>query len=239
MGPELDDDFSVRRIERYLALAAAGGVEAVVVLTKADLCADLDRMRADAERVAGDRPIVVASPLHGHGVARVAEHVPPGRTAVLLGSSGVGKSTLLNALLDASRARTQPVADDGRGRHTTTHRELFSIPGGGLVADGPGIREVGVIGTDEALDEAFSDVADLGARCRFGDCEHETEPGCAVQDALASGELSTERFASYVALRREAAAHARRADEHARRRHDKAHPAVELRLQRRRGRRED
>ena len=229
----LDDDFSLRRIERYLALAASAGLEAVLVMTKADLCAQVEARITEVERVAAGRPVIAACVPRNERVDGIRSHLPPGVTAMLLGSSGVGKSTLLNALLGEARAKTKEVMDDGRGRHTTTHRELFCIPGGGVIVDAPGLREVGLIETGSVA-SAFHEVTELASRCRFNDCRHEGEPGCAIESALARGELNPERFDAYRALCRETMAHERRASEHTRRRHDKAHPAIRLRRQRRR-----
>ncbi len=217
----LDGDFSVRRIERYLTLAASGGVDAVVVLSKADVAEEREARRSEVERVAGGRPVIVVSAVSGEGVERVRAELGVGRTAVLLGSSGAGKSTLLNALAGEERARTSGVAGDGRGRHTTTHRELFELPDGGLVVDVPGLREVGVVGTEEDVASAFAEVVAAGARCRFRDCRHEGEPGCAVAEAVERGEVDEDRVEAFHALRREAAAHARRADTHAQRDHER------------------
>jgi len=229
----LDDDFSVRRIERYLAVASSGGAQAVLVMTKADLCDDLEGRLAEVAHVAGRRPVVVTCAPRGEGVEAIRSHLGPGKTVVLLGSSGVGKSTLLNALLGESRAETGETLEDGRGKHTTTHRELFLVPGGGIMVDVPGLREVGV-GDAAGVEDVFEEVAELAAACRFADCQHEEEPGCAVVAAHEAGELAADRFEAYRSLRKEALSHARRASEHERRRHEKAHPAVRLRHQRRR-----
>jgi ribosome biogenesis GTPase / thiamine phosphate phosphatase len=152
--------------------------------------------------------------LTGEGVERLAgDHLAAGRTAVVLGSSGAGKSTLVNALLGTERQRTAAVrADDARGRHTTTHRELVRLPGGGLLIDTPGIRSLGVAGAEAGLAPAFADLADIAARCRFADCRHEAEPGCEVRAALADGRLATERFEAHRKLEREAAHVARSND---------------------------
>lgn len=210
----LDGDFNLRRIERYLAVAWSGGGLPVILLNKADAASDAAGAAAAAEAVAPGIDVRLISALAGSGVPELArDHLTPGRTAVVLGSSGAGKSTLLNALLGEQRARTAAVREgDARGRHTTTHRELHRLPGGGLLIDTPGIRALGVSGADDGLAPAFSDVADLAADCRFADCRHQGEPGCAVQAALDDGRLPPERMASHRKLEREAAHAARQAD---------------------------
>ena len=210
----LDGDFNLRRLERYLAVAWSGGATPVVVLNKAVVASDLDGLRAAAGSVAPGTEILAISALTGDGVADLAaRHLAPGRTAVVLGSSGVGKSTLVNVLLGREHLRTGAVReDDSRGRHTTSHRELVRLPGGALLIDTPGIRSLGVAGASEGLDPAFADIMEIGAGCRFGDCRHEREPGCAIRAALADGRLSHDRLASHRKLEREAAHVARSGD---------------------------
>jgi ribosome biogenesis GTPase len=210
----LDGDFNLRRLERYLAVAWSGGATPVILLNKADLAADLDGQRVAAEAVAPGVEVRPMSALNGEGVAALAsDHLPQGRTAVVLGSSGVGKSTLVNALLGYQRMQTSAVReDDSRGRHTTTRRELVRLPGGALLIDTPGIRSLGVAGASDGMDRTFADIATLAASCRFSDCSHESEPGCAVQAALADGTLARERFESHRKLEREAAHVARSGD---------------------------
>jgi len=210
----LDGDFNLRRLERYLAVAWSGGTTPVILLNKADMAADLDGFRVAAEAVAPGVEVRAMSALTGDGVAALAaDHLPPGRTAVVLGSSGVGKSTLVNALLGTERQRTGGVrADDARGRHTTTTRELVRLPGGAILIDTPGIRSLGVAGAAAGMDSTFADITELAAGCRFRDCRHEQEPGCEVRAALADGRLSRERHASHRKLEREAAHAARKGD---------------------------
>jgi len=214
----LDGDFNLRRLERYLAVAWSGGATPVILLNKADAAHDPHGARAAAEAVAPGVDVRLISALAHVGVPELArDHLAPGRTAVVLGSSGAGKSTLLNALLGAERARTGAVREsDARGRHTTTHRELHRLPDGGLLIDTPGIRSLGVSGADDGLAPAFADVTDLAADCRFADCRHEGEPGCAVLDAVADGRLAEDRLASHRKLEREAAHAARQTDRLAR-----------------------
>ncbi|WP_333585942.1 ribosome small subunit-dependent GTPase A [Phenylobacterium sp.] len=203
----LDADFNLRRIERYLTAARHTGAQVVVVLTKADLCPDLEA-RLDAVRaVALEVPVLAVAAPRGQGVAEVAGWLGPGRTGVLLGMSGVGKSTLVNALIGAERQAVGEVrALDGRGRHTTTHREIILLPQGGLILDTPGMRELGLWDPGEgAAAETFEDIEALALQCRFRNCGHRGEPGCAVQAAIASGDLSAERLESYRKLERESA----------------------------------
>jgi ribosome biogenesis GTPase len=210
----LDGDFNLRRIERYLAVTWSGGATPVVVLNKADIAVDLDALRAAAASIAPGTGVIAISARTGDGVADLAlSHLGPGRTAVVLGSSGVGKSTLVNALLGRDHLRTTAVREgDSRGRHTTTHRELVRLPGGALLIDTPGIRSLGVAGATDGLDPAFSDIMDIAAGCRFTDCRHEGEPGCDITAALADGRLTHDRLVSHRKLEKEAAHVARSGD---------------------------
>ena len=199
MHPAPDD----ARIERLLALAWESGAQPVVVLSKSDTAPD---PAAVARQVGASAPgvrVVACSVRRGHGLAELRRLAGPGRTLALLGRSGAGKSTLVNALAGASVMPVRQIRADGKGRHTTAYRNLVLIPGGGTVLDTPGIRGVGLLDTGEGLDRTFADVADLVAACRFGDCRHEAEPGCAVQAALADGTLSPRRLASWRKLRHE------------------------------------
>ena len=206
----LDEDFSLRRLERYLATAWESGAEPVVVLTKADLCADVGERVLEAESVAIGVPVLPISNVTGEGVEAVDAYVRPGCTAVLLGSSGVGKSSLLNRLAGRELMRIGELAADGTGRHTTTHRELLRLESGGLVIDTPGLRELQLFEGD--LSAAFSDVEELAADCRFRDCAHQREPGCAVLAAVDNGVLELDRLRSWRKLQRELASIAARAD---------------------------
>jgi ribosome biogenesis GTPase len=212
----LDKDFSLRRIERYLALARSSGVRPVVILNKEDLCEQASVRAREAERVAPGVTVISLSAFEHDVAATLRDQLSSGQTAVFLGSSGVGKSTLINRLLGETRQTTAPVsARDDRGCHTTTHRELMAIPNLGAVIDTPGLREVGVIADGESLDLAFEDIAQLAADCRFHDCRHEGEPGCAVKAACASALLDQERLDSYIRLRQESENAALRQDAYA------------------------
>jgi ribosome biogenesis GTPase len=208
----LNEDLNLRRLERYLILARESGAQPAVLLTKSDLARGPEEARAAVEAVAADVPVHVLSSLSGEGLDAVRAYLRPGVTAALLGSSGVGKSTLVNTLAGTELLETQELRGDGQGRHTTVRRELVQLPGGALVIDTPGMRELQLWVADEALEETFDDVTSLFAHCRFSDCSHESEPGCAVKAALADGTLAPERWASYLKLEAEMAALERRLD---------------------------
>jgi ribosome biogenesis GTPase len=209
----LNEDFNLRRLERYITMAWESGAQPVVVLTKTDLCPEFALRVLEVEAIAFGVPVHAISSLTGDGVELVRAHLAPGRTIALLGSSGVGKSTLVNTLAGEEVLATQPIReDDGEGRHTTTHRQLVLLPDGGLVLDSPGMRELQLWASSDGLAETFGDVEDIAAQCRFSDCAHGTEPGCAVQAALDDGTLSFDRWTSYKKLQRELAHLERRLD---------------------------
>jgi ribosome biogenesis GTPase / thiamine phosphate phosphatase len=199
----VNEDLNPRRLERYLTLAWESGARPVFVLTKADLLDDVGPAVALVESVAFGVPVLPISSVSGVGIEQVHGYLPVGTTGAFIGSSGVGKSTLVNALAGEELLETREIRSDGRGRHTTVRRELIVLPGGGLIIDTPGMRELQLWDADEGLDEAFEDVASLFAHCRFSDCRHDREPGCAVQAALADGTLPRERWESYLTLQAE------------------------------------
>ncbi|WP_160000043.1 ribosome small subunit-dependent GTPase A [Roseomonas sp. 18066] len=203
----MNADLNPRRLERFLAAAWQSGARPVVVLTKADLSEQPESQAAGIAALAAGCPVVVVSVREGRGLDALKAHILPGETCVLIGSSGVGKSTLVNALLGEERMATQDIrAADAKGRHTTSYRQLVLLPEGGLILDTPGIREVGLIDADEGLSTVFDDIEALALRCRFRDCGHGKEPGCAVRGALEAGLLDAGRWASFQKLNQELAA---------------------------------
>lgn len=200
----LDGNFSLRRIERYLASAWDSGATPVVVLNKTDLCDDLAATLAEVEGVALGADILAISATENSGIDELAAYLKPGTTGVLLGSSGVGKSTIVNALIGHERQAVTNVREaDSKGRHTTVSRELIVLPGGGMLIDTPGLRELQLWVGEESLQQSFTDIEELAMNCRFRDCTHGREPGCAVQEALGDGSLDSKRFDSYLRLQRE------------------------------------
>lgn len=213
----LDSDFSLHRIERYLARIWASGASPAVVLSKADLCDEVPSRVREVERRSGGVPVLATSALRVDGIAAVTSCLRTGLTAAFVGSSGAGKSTLINALVGEEAMQTGEIsAYDGRGRHTTTHRQLVMLPSGGLLLDTPGMRELQIL-DDEGLDMVFGDIQALSQQCHFRDCRHDHEPGCAVKEALAKGELCPDRFEHYQKLEREAASYELRHNERLRR----------------------
>ena len=200
----LNWDFNIGRIARYLTQTRQGGGQGVVILSKADLVEDFDVPLGDIQKAAPDVPIHAISAHTGFGLNDLNEYLQPGKTVVFLGMSGVGKSSLLNALMNQEVMVVKAIReDDSRGRHTTTHRQLFMLPSGAMVIDTPGMRELGLFGADEGISVGFNDVEDLFTQCRFSNCRHKTEPGCAVLAALADGSLPLEHWERYLAQKRE------------------------------------
>lgn len=199
----VNNDFNLRRLERYLALAWESGATPVVVLTKVDLCDDIYGKFRAAASVAVGVDILGISIIEKDGYEDVMPYFSHGRTVALLGSSGVGKSTLINRLTGREILDTQKIRDDDKGRHTTTRRELILLPGGGMIMDTPGMREIGMWDVEDGLDKTFRDVECYFEKCRFRDCTHTTELGCAVYTAIEKGELSEKRWQSYLKLKME------------------------------------
>ncbi len=197
----LNANFNLRRLERYLAVAWSSMAKPVVVLTKADLCADLEGYLAEAEEVTMGADILVCSAMEEDGYETLLPYISEGKTVAFVGSSGVGKSTMINRLMGEEVLATREIGEADKGRHTTTHRQLLLLPGGGMVIDTPGMRELQIDSAD--LSRSFEDIEDLAAMCRFRDCTHTKEPGCAVLDAISRGELSRKRFESFKKLEKE------------------------------------
>lgn len=209
----LDADFNPRRLERFLAVCRESGAEPVVLLNKLDSCADPLPYLGEAKLVALDAPVVALSAKTGQGMEHLAAWIRPGRTVGFIGTSGVGKSTVINRLLGAEKFKTRETrASDARGRHTTTHRQLVLLEGGGVLLDTPGMREMSPWEAEKGLAETFDDVEALAPSCRFRDCGHGAEPGCAVKKAIEEGALAPSRLESWLKLKKEAAFQNRRVD---------------------------
>ncbi|MCT2536381.1 ribosome small subunit-dependent GTPase A [Aquibacillus koreensis] len=212
----LNKDLNLRRIERYLVMTWESGANPVIILSKADLCGNIDEKLAEVERIALGVPIHVVSTVEDQGLSELSSYLQEGQTIALLGSSGVGKSTLTNKLVGKDILEVQSVrTDDDKGRHTTTHRELVIVPSGGMLIDTPGMRELQLWEADQHLEQSFEDIAQIAATCRFRDCSHQNEPACAVQAAIDHGELAEERFSSYLKLQKEIRFLERKADKRA------------------------
>lgn len=201
----LDGDFNLRRLERYLAGAWESGARPIVLLNKADLCPEAEDHFREAQAIAFGTPVYLLSAQRGDGYESIEPYLKAGETITLLGSSGVGKSTLINRILGRDLQKTMEVREhDARGRHTTTHRELFVAPSGALVIDTPGMRELQLWDSEEGIEATFGEVEAIAAACAFGDCRHATEPGCAIREALDAGTLDPDRFESWKKLQKEA-----------------------------------
>ncbi len=197
----LNSDYNLRRLERYLSIAWDSGAVPVIVLTKADLCEDVGKVLAEISEIALDTDVIVCSKEEQNGYDAVDPFIKAGKTVALIGSSGVGKSTLINHLLGENSLATREIRDDGKGRHATTHRQLMLLESGGLVMDTPGMRELGVVSAD--LEKSFADIEELAESCKFSDCSHTSEPGCKILKALKSGALNEARFENYKKIKTE------------------------------------
>ncbi|MBN1151829.1 MAG: ribosome small subunit-dependent GTPase A, partial [Dehalococcoidia bacterium] len=218
----LDANFNVRRIQRYAVRVHASGARPIALLNKADICEDVESRTAEVQRSVPGMPVLPLSASLRRGLEQLTEFLRPGITAAFVGSSGAGKSTLINTLLGEERLRTgESRAQDGRGRHTTSHREMVMLPSGGLLIDTPGMRELALL-DQEGIGEVFSEIEELALHCRFRDCTHRSEPGCAVRRAVEHGEISTERVDYYLEMTAEARAYELRHDERMRRQSEKA-----------------
>jgi ribosome biogenesis GTPase len=200
----LDGEYNLRRLERYIAVAYDSGTSPVVILNKSDLCDDVDTIKSEVEATLIGLPVHPVSAITKDSLIVLDDYLERGKTAAFLGSSGVGKSTIINSLLGYERQRTGEVREsDRRGRHITSYRELIVLPNGGILIDTPGMREIEIWGDQDGLSRAFDDIEDLASKCRFNDCSHATEPGCAVREALENGELDKDRYQNYLKLQKE------------------------------------
>ena len=199
----LNNDFNLRRLERYIAIAWDSGATPVVVLTKSDLCDDLEHKLTEVSSVAFGVDILVTTSTEENGYKELLPFISDGKTIAFIGSSGVGKSTLINRLLGKEQLKTNGLRNDDKGRHTTTHRELFLLPSGGMVIDTPGMREFGMWDNDTGIEKTFADIETLASLCKFRNCTHTGEPGCAIQKALETGELEADRWQAYQKLKAE------------------------------------
>jgi ribosome biogenesis GTPase len=200
----LDNDFNIQRIERYLTLASESGSKPVVILNKSDICNDPDAKIEQVKRIAPSTPIHSISAELNQGLDILNQYLGKGKTIALIGSSGAGKSTIINRLLGVDRQKVGAVRkSDSHGRHITTYREMIMLPNGGMIIDNPGMREIQLWSKGESLNDVFKDIEEIAQQCRFRDCMHESEPGCAIKDALDKGELDPRRYTHYLKLRKE------------------------------------
>lgn len=201
----LNHDFNVKRLERYLTSAWQSGGIPVIILTKMDLVEDVSSEREELDNIAFGVDIIGVSSFTGEGIEDLKKYIQPTKTIVFLGSSGVGKSSLVNAIAEEEIMTVNDIRDDdSKGRHTTTHRQLIMLENGTMIIDTPGMRELGMWGISDGLDSAFSEIEEISVKCKFKDCNHKNEPGCAIKEALKNGELSRERWDNYIKLKKEA-----------------------------------
>jgi ribosome biogenesis GTPase len=200
----LDFDYNLRKIERYLTLMWNSGANPVIILNKADQCENPDELKAEVEAISYGIPVFMMSAKNGEGIEQLDDYLEKGKTITFIGSSGVGKSTIINQLAGEQVMETNEVREaDRRGRHTTTHRQMIFLPKGGIVIDNPGIRDIKIIGSEENINQTFQDIVELQNYCKFRNCQHDTEPGCAVKNAIENGDLTEKRFQNYLKLKRE------------------------------------
>lgn len=200
----LNQNFNIGRITRYIAITVQGGGIPVVILSKADLCEDVNKYIAEVKGISDKVAVVAISAVTGEGISDLKRYFKEGVTIALLGSSGVGKSTMLNVIAGKEVMKTSGIREeDGKGRHTTTHRQLFVLDNGITIIDTPGMREIGVCDIDDGIEDTFADIKELFSRCRFGNCRHDTELDCAIKQALQTGELNEKRWRLYLRLNQE------------------------------------
>lgn len=200
----LNEDFNLRRLERYLTIAWDSGAKPIIILNKSDLCKNTDYYFKEVKKVAFGIQVIISSCLNNEGIDQIKELIKPDKTAVLIGSSGVGKSSIINVLLETAKQDVKDIReDDARGRHTTTNRELFIVPSGGIIIDTPGMREIQLWVDNESMNNTFGDIEGFAQNCKFNDCSHTHEPGCAVKKAVNNDEISKDRLNNYFKLKKE------------------------------------
>lgn len=199
----LNNDFNLRRLERYIAAAYDSSANPIIVLTKSDLCFNIDEKLVEIESIAIGIDIIVTSSVLDEGIENIKKYISKGKTVAFVGSSGIGKSTIINKLLGEERLKTNAISENDKGRHTTTYRQMLLLENGGVLMDTPGMREIGVVGAN--IEKSFNDIEELALRCKFSNCSHSKEKGCAILEAIENGELTEERFKNYKKLQRESA----------------------------------